>query len=44
MGDEAVEAPPPRASVLGRRAIAERRRPGAAADEEAAGVGGIGAH
>jgi alkanesulfonate monooxygenase SsuD/methylene tetrahydromethanopterin reductase-like flavin-dependent oxidoreductase (luciferase family) len=41
---EAVDALAPGAAALGRRAIARRRRAGAAADEQAAGVGRIGTH
>ena len=41
--DEGVDAPAARDPALGLRAVARRRGARAAADEEAAGVGGIGA-
>ena len=42
VGHEAVDAPTPRTPGLRLRAIARRRGAGTAADEQAAGVGGIG--
>ena len=43
VGDEAVDAPAARRAALGLRAVARRRGARTAADEQAAGVGGIGA-
>src|SRR6185295_10599803 len=44
MGHEAVEAPAARAAGVGLGAVARRRGARSAADEEAARIGGIGAH
>src|SRR4051794_7960915 len=43
MGDEPVEAPAARAAALWLSAIARRGGAGSSPDEEAAGIGGIGA-
>ena len=40
-GEQRVGAPPPAAGPLGRRAVADRRRARAPADEQAAGVGRV---
>ena len=44
VGEQRVGAPAPAAAALGRRAVPRRRRARPAADEQAAGVGRVGAH